>query len=65
MSKALIIGAIGWFLGLFMIMGNKDNPTIILITGLMMICSYMTFQATLPPMTNILSYWMKNCLLEH
>lgn len=60
MSKALIFQIIGMVLGGIMIMGNKNNPTIILFTGVIMICSYMVFQATLSPMTNILSYFMAN-----
>lgn len=58
MSKALIFQMIGMILGGIMIMGNLDNPTVMVFTAIIMICSYMNFQATLSPMTNILSYFM-------
>lgn len=60
MSKAPILFAIQSLVGLFMIMGNKDNPTIILLTGILMICGMLIFQATLSPMTNMLSYFMSS-----
>ncbi len=41
-----------------LIFNNLKNTNVIIFAGAMGICSYMIFQATLPPRTNILSYWM-------
>ena len=60
MSKALIFELIGMVLGGIMIIGNQENPTVMIFTAVIMICSYMVFQSTLSPMTNVLSYFMSN-----
>jgi len=58
MNKKIFFFCIAVFNYIMIMFNNLDNVNVIITSSVMMISFYMIFQSSLPPMTNILSYWM-------